>query len=118
MTTPLTFSKPKRAFNDPVSPAPSHPAFIPPPTTNNVNLSVPLDVILPGADARIAQAKAMVFHAVGDSGGIHGTQTQDGLAAVMVKQIEDCRTNHKPAEEPLFFYHLGVVVYLNGIIRD
>ena len=118
MATPLTFSKPKRPFNDPVSPPPTHPAFIPPPTTNNVNLSVPLDVILPGADARIAQAKAMVFHVVGDSGGIHGTETQDGLATVMVKQIEDSRTSHKPAEEPLFFYHLGDVVYFNGISRD
>jgi Calcineurin-like phosphoesterase len=118
MTIPLPLSKPKRPFNDPVSPPPHSPAFIPPPTTNNVNLSVPLDVILPGADARIAQAKAMVFHAVGDSGGIHGTETQEGLAAVMVKQIEDSRANHKPAEEPLFFYHLGDVVYFNGISRD
>jgi hypothetical protein len=118
MTIPLTFSKPKRAFNDPVSPPPRSPAFIRPPLTNNVNLSVPLDVILPGADARITKAKAMVFHAVGDSGGIHGTETQEGLAGVMMKQIEDSRASNKPAEEPLFFYHLGDVVYFNGISRD
>ena len=60
----------------------------------------------------------MVFHTVGDSGGIHGTETQEGLAAVMVQQIEDSRANGKPAEEPLFFYHLGDVVYFNGISRD
>ena len=118
MPLPLTFSKPKRPFNDPVSPAPHHPAFIRPPLTNNVNLTVPLDVILPGADARIAKAKTMVFHAVGDSGGIHGTETQEGLANLMAKQIEDSRTQKKTADEPLFFYHLGDVVYFNGISRD
>lgn len=118
MANTLTFSKPKRAFNDPVSPAPQHPAFIPPPPTNNVNLNLPLDIILPGADAKIAQAEAMVFHAVGDTGGIKGTETQEGLAAVMVKQIEDSRTKNQPAEEPLFFYHLGDVVYFNGMSTD
>ncbi|MEY2557581.1 MAG: tartrate-resistant acid phosphatase type 5 [Verrucomicrobiota bacterium] len=116
--TPLSFSKPKRPFNDPVSPSPHSPAFIPAPPTNNVNLSVPLDVILPGVDGRIATAKAMVFHSVGDSGGIHGTETQDGLAAVMAKQIVDSRASHKFGEEPLFFFHLGDVVYFNGISRD
>lgn len=118
MPTSLTFSKPKRPFNDPVSPPPGHPAFIRPPLTNNVNLSVPLDVIVPGANSKIALAKAMTFHAVGDSGGIHGTEVQEGLADVMVQQIEESRANHKPAEEPLFFYHLGDVVYFNGISRD
>jgi hypothetical protein len=118
MSTKPTFSKPKRAFDDPVSPPASHPAFIPAPPTNNVNLNLPLDIILPGADAKIAKAKAMVFHAVGDSGGIKGTETQEALAAVMVKQIEDSRTNKEPAEEPLFFYHLGDVVYFNGMSVD
>jgi len=118
MAIPLTFSKPKRPFNDPVSPAPKHPAFIRPPITNNVNLSVPIDVIVPGAASKIALAKTMVFHCLGDSGGIHGTETQESLADVMVQQIEDSRANHKPAQEPLFFYHLGDVVYFNGISRD
>ncbi len=118
MPNPLTFSKPKRAFNDPVSPPPHHPAFIRPPLTNNVNLAVPLDVILPGSHDRIAKAKTMVFHAVGDSGGIHGTETQDAVAGLMVNQIEDARAKHDAAGEPLFFYHLGDVVYFNGISRD
>jgi hypothetical protein len=118
MANAHSFSKPKRAFNDPVSPAAQHPAFIPPPPTNNVNLNLPLDVILPGADAKIVQAEAMVFHAVGDTGGIKGTETQEGLAAQMVKQIEDSRTQKQPAEEPLFFYHLGDVVYFNGMSVD
>jgi len=118
MPNTRSFSKPKRPFDNPVSPPAQSPAFIPAPPTNNVNLSLPLDVILPGADAKIAQAQAMVFHAVGDTGGIKGTETQEGLAAVMVQQIEDSRTNNQAAEEPLFFYHLGDVVYFNGMSTD
>jgi hypothetical protein len=60
----------------------------------------------------------MVFHAVGDTGGVKGTETQEGLAAIMVKQIEDSRANTPPTEEPLFFYHLGDVVYFNGMSTD
>lgn len=118
MPAPLTFSKPKRPFNDPVAPSPKHPTFIRPPITNNVNLTVPLDVLVPGAGSKIAQSKTMVFHCVGDSGGIHGTETQEGLADLMVAQIEQSRSSHQSATEPLFFYHLGDVVYFNGISRD
>jgi hypothetical protein len=118
MNKPRSFSKPKRDFNNPVSPPAHSPAFIPPPPTNNVSLNLPLDIILPGADAKIAQAEAMVFHAVGDTGGIKGTEVQAGLAAVMVKQIEVSRASKQSAEEPLFFYHLGDVVYLNGMSID
>jgi Calcineurin-like phosphoesterase len=114
MRTPHTFSKPKRNFNDPVSPPAHSPAFIPAPLTNNVNLKLPLDIILPGVDNRIARTQSMVFHAVGDTGGIKGTETQDALAALMVQQIDDSRAKKEPAEEPLFFYHLGDVVYFNG----
>src|ERR1700730_15720378 len=81
MANSRSFSKPKRDFNDPVSPPARSPAFIQAPPTNNVTLNLPLDVVLPGADAKIAQAQAMVFHAVGDTGGVKGTETQEGLAA-------------------------------------
>jgi hypothetical protein len=118
MHKPQAFSKPKRDFNNPVSPPAHSPAFIPPPPTNNVNLNLPLDIILPGADAKIEQTGAMVFHAVGDTGGIKGTEVQEALAAVMVKQIEDSRANQPPVDEPLFFYHLGDVVYFNGMSVD
>ena len=79
---------------------------------------MPLDVLVPGAGSKIAQSKTMVFHCVGDSGGIHGTETQEGLADLMVAQIEQSRASHQSATEPLFFYHLGDVVYFNGISRD
>jgi Calcineurin-like phosphoesterase len=113
-----SFRKPKRDFNNPVSPPAQHYAFIPAPPTNNVNLTLPLDIVLPGADAKIAAAKAMVFHAVGDTGGVNGTATQEGLAEVMVHQIEESRTKAQPGNEPLFFYHLGDVVYFNGMSSD
>src|SRR5947208_2936824 len=112
------FAKPTRPFDDPVSPPPQHPAFIPAPPTNNTNLKLPLDIILPGVDEKITKAKAMVFHAVGDTGGIKGTETQEGLAKIMVEQIRDTRAKNQPAEEPLFFYHLGDVVYFNGMSTD
>jgi hypothetical protein len=118
MPTITSFRKPKRDFNNPVSPPAERPAFIPAPSTNNVNLTLPLDIVLTGADAKIAQAQAMVFHTVGDTGGVKGTETQEGLAAVMVQQIEDSRANNQPDQEPLFFYHLGDVVYFNGMSTD
>jgi hypothetical protein len=118
MSNVLSFKKPKREFNNPVSPPAARPAFIPAPPTNNVNLNLPLDIFLPGASEKIAKSKTMVFHAVGDTGGIHGTETQDGLAAIMVAQIEESRVKKKSTDEPLFFYHLGDVVYFNGLIRD
>jgi hypothetical protein len=36
----------------------------------------------------------------------------------MVKQIEESRTTNQADEEPLFFYHLGDVVYFNGMSAD
>src|SRR6476660_6549730 len=118
MTDTPRFSKPRRDFNNPVSPPARSPAFIPPPTTNNVNLDLPVDVLLPEGNEKSARAKALVFHTVGDTGGVQGTETQEALAALMVKQIEESRANHSPAEEPLFFYHLGDVVYFNGMSAD
>jgi hypothetical protein len=118
MAKKQSFSKPKRDYNNPVSAPAESPAFIPAPPTNNVNLNLPLDILLNGADAKISQAQAMVFHAVGDTGGVKGTETQEGVAAVMVQQITDSRANHQPGEEPLFFYHLGDVVYFNGMSTD
>src|SRR5579872_6166738 len=118
MAQTLSFSKPKRDFSNPVSPPAASPAFIPAPPTNNTNLKLPLDIILPGSDTKIANAKAMVFHCVGDTGGVKGTETQEGLATLMVQQISDTRAANQPEEEPLFFYHLGDVVYFNGMSSD
>ena len=85
--------------------------------TNLTNLKLPLDVILPGVDDQITQAGQLVFHTVGDTGGINGTEVQDVLAAVMQSHIDASRSAGKANEEPRFLYHLGDVVYYNGMSR-
>jgi hypothetical protein len=101
------------SFLNPIAPPVDSPVFIPPPPKNRVTLGMSLHNILPGVDAKIEQAQAMVFHAVSDTGGVRGTEIQEALAA-----IEDARANHQPAEEPLFFYHLGSVVFFDGLSAD
>ena len=59
----------------------------------------------------ITARKKMVFHAVGDTGNAkHGAEAQEAIAEHLVRQREDLAG----AEQPLFFYHLGDVVYYNG----
>jgi len=100
-----------------VGPPPQHPAFIPPPLTNYVNLNLPLDIILPGIDDEVSKDGQLVFHTVGDTGGINGTEIQDAIAGAMQAQIDESRNAKKNAQIPRFFYHLGDVVYYNGLSR-
>jgi hypothetical protein len=80
--------------------------------TNLQNLVLPLDVVLrnPAEEKRIADAGRLVFHSVGDTGGIHGTEAQEAIAHAMEAQIQTAA-----ADRPTFFYHLGDVVYFNGL---
>jgi predicted phosphodiesterase len=89
------------------------PRFIPPPITNLENLNLPLDIVLrnPAEERRLEQAGKIVFHCVGDTGGIHGTATQEAIAHAMETQIQSAAAPDRPA----FFYHLGDVVYFNGL---
>ncbi|HET6327277.1 MAG TPA: metallophosphoesterase [Planctomycetaceae bacterium] len=107
------FSKPRRAFGDPVAAVKSRPRFLPPPFTNFQNLNLPLNVVLRDAteQRRIADAEQIVFHAVGDTGGIKGEEAQEAVAHAMETQIQEA----KSANRPTFFYHLGDVVYFNGL---
>ncbi|SIO20026.1 Calcineurin-like phosphoesterase [Singulisphaera sp. GP187] len=107
------FSKPRRPFGDPVASTKSTPRFIPPPFTNFQNLSLPLDVVLRSSEEekRIEAAGKLVFHCVGDTGGIHGTAAQEAIAHAMEAQIQSAATPDRAA----FFYHLGDVVYFNGL---
>jgi acid phosphatase type 7 len=61
----------------------------------------------PAAQA-IDQAGTLVFHTVGDSGGVNAPQPQQIVAMWME---HDCETLKPP---PSFFYHLGDVVYFDG----
>jgi hypothetical protein len=107
------FNKQRRPFGDPVADEKGHPRFIPPPFTNLQNLNLPLDVVLrdPAEEERIKQAGKLVFHCVGDTGGIHGTATQEAIAHAMEAQIQSAAK----ADRPAFFYNLGDVVYFNGL---
>lgn len=110
-----SFSKQRRTFGDPVETPKSRPRFLPPPPTNLVNLNLPLDLILPGSDAHVEQTGQLIFHMVGDTGGINdGSIVQGAIEERMEEQI----TFEKPANRALFFYHLGDVVYYNGISSE
>ncbi len=104
--------KSKRLLGDPVAVPKLYPRFVPPPVTNFTNLSLALDVILPD-EAKVAQdAGALVFHSVGDTGGIHGDDVQKAIADAMDSQISATTAAKKPV--PAFCYNLGDVVYFNG----
>jgi hypothetical protein len=108
------FAKPHRAFLDPIAVEKNTPRFLPPPTTNNVHLELPLEIVLPHEAEAAEQAKKIVFHAVGDTGGVHGDQTQVAVAEAMETRINAAQDTSRPS----FFYNLGDVVYYNGISKD
>jgi calcineurin-like phosphoesterase family protein len=61
----------------------------------------------------INQAGKMVFHVVGDSGGVQDGEFQSNVAEVMIKDL------HKPeGQAPQFCYHVGDVVYFTGMHDD
>jgi Calcineurin-like phosphoesterase len=107
------FNKTRRPFGDPTAETKSTPRFIAPPFTNLQNLVLPLDIVLrnPAEEKRIEDAGKLVFHCVGDTGGIHGTVVQEAIAHAMEAQIQTAAA----ADRPAFFYHLGDVVYFNGL---
>lgn len=58
----------------------------------------------------IQQSGQIVFHCVGDTGSAEGPTTQSLVADKMVSDF----TETNPADVPLFFYHLGDLVYYFG----
>jgi hypothetical protein len=62
----------------------------------------------PSMAAQISSAGKMVFHVIGDSGGIQDAQFQTDVAGQMVKSLA------KGANIPQFCYHVGDVVYFTG----
>ena len=106
------FGKVRRPFGDPVADPKNSPYFEPPPLTNLVNFNLPMSAILPDeAQAAIAAGK-LVFHSVGDTGGIHGDSVQITVSDAMEAQITNANNNQ---ETPRFLYMLGDVVYFNGV---
>jgi acid phosphatase type 7 len=72
-----------------------------------------LETAIPGIGDRARAQGSLVFHAVGDTGGIKNPDYQTHVAAAMKTDL-----NKPPKEAPSFFYHLGDVVYYNGQIAE
>ncbi len=73
-----------------------------------------LSTILTAAQiAKIENDQRMVFHSVGDTGGVNTTTYQQQVATFMELDIDPGQAG-RPA--PAFFYHLGDVVYYDGEI--
>jgi Calcineurin-like phosphoesterase len=106
------FGKERRPTGDPVA-DPKEPLRFetPPPPATPGNFHLQLEAIVPEVAARAAESKKLVFHCVGDTGGIHGESVQTAIAEAMEAQI----TGTEGADQPAFFYHLGDVVYFNGV---
>jgi Calcineurin-like phosphoesterase len=108
------FGKVRRPLGDPVAEPKEPLRFEPPPPATTGNLHLPLEVIVPDAAASAAANKKLVFHCVGDTGGIHGDSAQVAIAEAMEAQIKGADQTDRPA----FLYHLGDVVYFNGISSE
>lgn len=102
--------KPRRAVGDPVSALKQMTRFIPVPEQAPGLLKVPFSIFDPKANQAVVNAGKLVFHCVGDVGGIHGTATEEAIAVAMENQITAAPADARPA----FLYLLGDVIYFNG----
>lgn len=66
----------------------------------------------PAIAAHLQTAKKMVFHVLGDSGGVQDGEFQNHVAEQMIAQLSG-----GPAT-PQFCYHVGDVVYFTGLNAD
>jgi 3',5'-cyclic AMP phosphodiesterase CpdA len=73
-----------------------------------------LEDIAPRAAERVAASKKLTFHAVGDTGGVHGTEVQERIACAMQRQI----VGEDEQARPHFLYVLGDVAYPVGAPED
>src|SRR5260370_28387316 len=94
--------KQRRPIGDPVAPLKEMTRYTPVPQPPPNHLSVSLDVFDPKASSAAVRAQKLVFHCIGDSGGIHGTATQEAVALAMENQIKTAPEHGRPA----FLYHL------------
>jgi hypothetical protein len=83
---------------------------LPPPTglpPFRMNLQALLD---PNTYQQIGKDKKLVFHSVGDTGGVTTPTYIDGVSHFMECDMNDMN----PPDRPTFFYHQGDVVYFAG----
>ena len=101
--------KARRADGDPVAALKDMTRFEPIPGNAPQQLKTALDIFDPAVSEAAQKAGKLVFHCVGDVGGVNGTATQDAIATAMEDQLK-VKGNGKPG----FLYILGDVVYFNG----
>lgn len=125
-------SKTRRPFGQPVADAKGHPRFVKVPKPPPQNLVLQLETAIPGITDKLNQAKKLVLHTVGDTGPISGDEVIKLVADQMEAQFAGApklgnATTLNPNTvsptqpekgDPSFFYHLGDVVYFNGLVRD
>ncbi|HLX57056.1 MAG TPA: metallophosphoesterase [Ktedonobacteraceae bacterium] len=68
------------------------------------------NVLTPAQMQAISAAGKMVFHIVGDTGGVKAPQSQE----IVVMHMDTDLSVTDPTARPVFFYHLGDVVYYYG----
>jgi hypothetical protein len=87
------------------------PIPLPAPLPDQKGLVLDLSAVVDAAEiTAIKNAKKVVFHTVGDTGGIRDGAAQETLGAeAMEADFSGTRGDH-----PAFFYHLGDVVYYNS----
>ena len=72
-----------------------------------------LEAAIPGISKKAVKDGKIVFHTVGDTGGISNSAYQTPVASAMKADL-----NLGAGKAPEFFYHLGDVVYYNGQVAD
>ena len=71
-----------------------------------------METVLPDEAKAAVDTDSLVFHSVGDTGGIHSTEIEEAISDAMDKQISEAQI--KKQAIPAFYYNLGDVVYWNG----
>ena len=82
-----------------------------PPPLGEPPYHIDLSTLVHGIDELVAKNGQLVFHTVGDTGGIKNPDYQRAVAKEMKTDL-----NEADIKRPRFFYHLGDVVYYNGEI--
>ena len=89
-----------------------HPLPFPPPRglpEPRLTLAAVLDTDADGLAQQVTSHGQIVFHAAGDTGSTRGPETQNLVSDKMINDFTD-----DEQQQPLFFFHLGDVVYSFG----
>jgi hypothetical protein len=78
-----------------------------PPALGDPPYRFSLEDHFPGIADHVKAAKKLIFHTVGDTGGIKDPEKQRYVAAQMKEDLN-------APEKPVLFFHLGDVIYYNG----